>query len=89
MAEPIKVAAIQMCAELGDVAANLRKAEILLREALEKGAKWVILPEFFTSGVGFHPDILKAALPLDGAALAHVDSSDSSSRSASSTLSLR
>jgi predicted amidohydrolase len=70
MAEPIKVAAIQMCAELGDVAANLRKAEILLREALEKGAKWVILPEFFTSGVGFHPDILKAALPLDGAALA-------------------
>lgn len=69
MAEQIKVAAIQMCAEFGDVAENLRKAEILLKEALEKGAQWAILPEFFTSGVGFHPDILKVALPLDGPAL--------------------
>jgi len=69
MTTPIKVAAIQMCAEFGNVAENLRKAEILLKEALEKGAKWAILPEFFTSGVGFHPDILKAALPLDGHAL--------------------
>ncbi len=69
MTEPIKVAAIQMCAEFGNVAENLRKAEILLKEALEKGAKWAILPEFFTSGVGFHPDILKAALPLEGPAL--------------------
>jgi len=69
MAKPIKVAAIQMCAEFGNVEANLRKAEILLQSALQQGAKWVILPEFFTSGVGFHTDLLEAALPLEGPAL--------------------
>jgi N-carbamoylputrescine amidase len=69
MPEPIKVAAIQMCAKFGDVAENLRKAERLLEEALQQGANWAILPEFFTSAVGFHPDILKVALPLDGPAL--------------------
>lgn len=68
--DSIKVAAIQMCAELGNVAENLRKAERLLEEAFRQGAKWAILPEFFTSGVGFHPLILKAALPLEGPALA-------------------
>lgn len=69
MADTIKVAAIQMRAALGDVAANLRKAEMLLEEALQKGAQWAILPEFFTSAVGYHPDILRVALPLDGPAL--------------------
>jgi len=70
MNESIKIAAIQMCAEFGNVAENLRKAELLLKEALEKNAKWVILPEFFTSPVGFHPDLLKVALPLEGPAFA-------------------
>ncbi|MBI4832043.1 MAG: carbon-nitrogen hydrolase family protein [Candidatus Lindowbacteria bacterium] len=65
----MNVAAIQMCAELGNVAENLRKAERLLEEAFRKGAKWAILPEFFASGVGFHSVILKAALPLEGPAL--------------------
>jgi predicted amidohydrolase len=69
MTKPIKVAAIQMCAELGNVEQNLRKAEVLLKEALQQGAKWVILPEFFTTGAGFHPDMLEAALPLEGPAL--------------------
>lgn len=69
MKQSIKVAAIQMCAELGNVPENLRKAEMLLKDALEQGAEWVILPEFFTSGVGFHPDLLKVALPLEGPAL--------------------
>jgi len=69
MPEPIKVAAIQMCAAFGNVKENLRKAEILLQDALQRGAKWAILPEFFTSGVGFHPDLLKVALPLEGPAL--------------------
>jgi len=70
MTGSIKVAAIQMCAEFGNVAANLRKAELLLEEALQKGAKLAILPEFFTSAVGFHPDILRVALPLEGPAYA-------------------
>ncbi|RJP14354.1 MAG: carbon-nitrogen hydrolase family protein [Candidatus Abyssobacteria bacterium SURF_5] len=64
----MRVAAIQLCARFGDVPANLRKAERLLEEALEKGAQWAILPEFFTSAVGFHPSLLNAALPLEGPA---------------------
>lgn len=65
----IKVAAIQMCAEFGNVSANLQKAELLLKDALEQGATWAILPEFFTTGAGFHPDLLDSALPLEGPAL--------------------
>lgn len=68
MAQRITVAAIQMCAKFGDVPANLRKAEMLLNEAFEKGAHLAILPEFFTSAVGFHPNLLSVALPLEGPA---------------------
>lgn len=63
----IKVCAVQMCAEVGEVQANLERAERLVRHAFEKGAQWVILPEFFTSAVGFHPKLLDAARPSDGA----------------------
>ena len=45
----IKVAAIQMNCELANVDANLAKAEALLKEAVEKGAKWVIFPELFNT----------------------------------------
>lgn len=45
----IKVAAIQMNCILGDVTANLTKAETLIKEALKKEAKWVILPELFNT----------------------------------------
>lgn len=62
----LRVAAIQMSPKLGDVAVNLQQAEALVREALGRGAQWVILPEFFTSGAAFHPDMLKAIRPLDG-----------------------
>lgn len=65
----MKVAAIQMCAELGDVPGNLARAEKLLDEALARGAAWAILPEFFTSAIAFHESLDRAALPLDGPAL--------------------
>ena len=45
----IKVAAIQMNCVLGDVNANLAKAEALIQQAVEKEAKWVILPELFNT----------------------------------------
>jgi len=51
---------------MGDVAANLRKAEALVREAFDRGAEWVILPEFFTSAMAFHPEMLDAARPREG-----------------------
>jgi len=64
----IKVAAVQMEARLGDVVYNLEKADNLIEEAFKKNAELVILPEFFTTAVGFHPLMLDAALPLKGKA---------------------
>ncbi len=65
----MKVAAVQMLAKLADVDHNLKRAEELLDEAFGMGCEMVILPEFFTSAVAFHPNMLKAALPFDGPAL--------------------
>lgn len=63
----IKVAAIQMTPKLADLSSNLRQAEALTVKALKQGAKWVILPEMFTTAAGFHPDMHKAIQPHDGA----------------------
>jgi len=70
MAEPLTVtaAAIQMDARLGDVAGNLARAARLVRVAFERGADWVLLPEFFTSAIAFHVALRQVALPPDGAA---------------------
>lgn len=65
----IKVAAIQMRAEVGAVAKNLASAERLAKEAFGLGASWVILPEFFASAVAFTPAMLAAWQPLEGAPL--------------------
>ena len=62
----INIAAIQMRAILGDFDTNLAKAENLARTAFEKGASWVILPEFFTSAVGFNPKMIDAICPFNG-----------------------
>jgi len=62
----LRVAAIQMMPKLGDISANLQQAEMLVRQAISRGAQWVILPEMFTSGMAFHPDMLNAIRPLDG-----------------------
>lgn len=62
----IRVAAVQMKAELADVATNLAKAEQLVRAAFARGARFVILPEFFTSGLAFHPEMAKAIRSIDG-----------------------
>ena len=62
----ITVAAVQMHAVLGDVDANLRNAARLVEQAVKQGAKTVVLPEFFTSGLGYHPAMMHAHRPLDG-----------------------
>ena len=64
-----QVAAIQMVAKLGDVSSNLKQAEHLIRQAIAEGARWIILPEMFTSGAAFHDDMLKAIQPREGAPL--------------------
>ena len=62
----IRVAAIQMEAELGEVEANLERSERLVRDAFERGAEWVVLPELFSSAIAFHPKLLDAVRPLEG-----------------------
>lgn len=64
----IKVAAIQMEAIIGDVEENLRMCEKLADEAANKGAKWIILPEFFTTGMAFDKSLINAVLPPNGKA---------------------
>jgi predicted amidohydrolase len=65
--QKLRVAAIQMAPRLGDVAANLEQAEQLIRHAQKQKADWIALPEMFTTAAAFHPDLLYAIQPLDGA----------------------
>jgi len=63
----VKVAAIQMEADVGNLEYNLQQAESLAREAIRLNAQWIILPEFFSSAMAFNPKMLDAICPLEGA----------------------
>jgi len=65
----MKIAAIQMRADFANVEDNLKISERLASEAFLAGAEMVILPEFFTTAMGFHPKMLNTALPIDGKAM--------------------
>ena len=65
-ANRMTVAAVQMHAVLGDVDANLNNAARLVEKAVEKRAQVIVLPEFFTSGLGYHPSMMHAHRPLNG-----------------------
>lgn len=64
----MRVAAIQQEPVIGDIAANLAACEKLAEEAGTAGAEIIVLPEFFTSGMGFAPALADASLPFDGPA---------------------
>lgn len=64
----MRVAAIQLEAVIGDVEANLAACQSLADAAAHEGAEWIILPEFFTTGMGFLPELAQHSLPPDGAA---------------------
>jgi N-carbamoylputrescine amidase len=66
------VAAIQMAAEPGRVAANLERADWLLREAHRAGATLAVLPEMFNTGYGLLPDYAPCAEGRDGPTVAHL-----------------
>lgn len=66
----MRVAAVQLEVELGKVERNLDESERLAREAARQGAELVALPEFFTTGAAFVPELAGAALPPDGPATA-------------------
>jgi predicted amidohydrolase len=62
------VAAVQLEVALGDVDRNLAECERLAREAARAGAHLIALPEFFSTGAAFLPEVARSALPPDGAA---------------------
>lgn len=63
----MRVAAVQLEPVVADVAENLRRCRALGDEAGEAGAEWIVLPEFFTTGMGFVDAMVDTALPPDGA----------------------
>ena len=65
----MKVAAVQMEAALANVEENVQRARVLADEAFSEGCKMVILPEFFSSAVAFHPDMSEVSRPFEGAVL--------------------
>ncbi|AYE96097.1 carbon-nitrogen hydrolase family protein [Mycobacterium paragordonae] len=64
----MRCAAIQLEAVPADVDANLATVERLVEDAVAAGARTIALPEFFTTGIGFWPELADAALPVDGKA---------------------
>lgn len=64
----VTVAVCQVAPVLGDVPGNVRRASIAVRDAVDRGAGLVVLPELMTTGYAFAgPDELHPfAEPLDG-----------------------
>jgi predicted amidohydrolase len=62
----LTVAAIQMDAQVGALAANLARAERLVEEAAGQGAQLVVLPELFSTGYEYTDRNFGLAEPLDG-----------------------
>lgn len=63
---------MQLEVQLGDVERNLAECERLVREAAAEGAALIALPEFFSSGAAFLPEVARAVLPPDAAFLRRV-----------------
>lgn len=63
----MRVAAVQLEAQVGDIDANLEMCAGLARRAVLEGARWVALPEFFSTGVANRPDLAQNAPTADGA----------------------
>jgi predicted amidohydrolase len=64
----MRIAAVQLDAQVGDIEANLEACERLADRAAADGAEAIVLPEFFTTGVGFVEELADAALSPHGAA---------------------
>jgi len=63
----VRGAALQVEAELGNQDANLERCERLADEAAAAGAEWIVLPEFFSSGVAYRSELSQNAPAPDGA----------------------
>jgi len=57
----MKIASIQLNAEFADVASNLEQCEDYISQVASVGAELVVLPEFFSSAMGFSDQMLEVA----------------------------
>jgi len=64
----VRVAAVQMAGRVGELAWNLQQAETLASEALQKGARIVALPEFFTTPCFMHPRLPEGIVGVENPA---------------------
>jgi predicted amidohydrolase len=62
----LRVASIQMDAQVGAVEANLARATELVEEAAAQGAKLIVLPEMFAAGYEYTDRNYELPEPLDG-----------------------
>ena len=60
----VRVAAVQLQPELGNVDANLKRSSDLVRRAIGQGARWIMLHEFFTTGIIFDDRMWLAPTPI-------------------------
>lgn len=67
MTKSIRVAALQVEAEVGNIDANLAMCSGLAERAVHEGAEWIVLPEFFSTGVANRPELAQNAPAADGA----------------------
>jgi N-carbamoylputrescine amidase len=65
-ARTIRIGAIQMASQNGEIENNLNKAEPLVEQAADRGAQLVVLPEFMPTGYIFTNAIWDAAEPKHG-----------------------
>lgn len=66
MEQYIKVAAIQLAAKIADSPGNIENCERLALLAVNEGARWIALPEFFNTGVNWNKEIASAIQTPDG-----------------------
>ena len=62
----IKVASVQMVSFNNDYEGNLSRGESHIDDAVNKGAKLILLPEFSLAGYAYTDSIWKMAEPLKG-----------------------
>ncbi len=63
----IRAAAVQIEAEVGAIEVNLEKCRRQADAAAMAGAEWIVLPEFFSTGVAFLAGLSEEAPAPDGA----------------------
>jgi predicted amidohydrolase len=68
MGKPIRAAAVQLHAKMGDSASNIDRCDRLAQMALKDGARWIALPEFFNTGVCWDSKIAEAIQRENGEA---------------------